>query len=217
MARMLININFYGHADPVVSGKLADDTTDSGTTRRQWKRKWSLDVVGYDDELAKASRKLQVNYNAVLGLNQALKIKEIVDTTIKAAKASAADKAWVLLTGYSSGGLSALYAGREILKRPEVDLYYIGVADAAIDTKDPAQIAVRDNPDIKANYPKNYFQTKGNADDIQEWHGPLQGFTSIDLSQLVGNGTPSDLHEKACKIGNKRMSDDLKWCATQLG
>jgi hypothetical protein len=219
--KLFINVNFYGHGESEISGKRDFETTGAKQAAkkiaRDLKRAYQLKVVGdvlseYDplnnDDPGKPMVFI-LNYNAILGMPQEPRVKEMFAECQAAAANAKESRPIYLVTGFSAGGVTAIYFGREV-NRADGNLFYLGLSDAAFEKNESTQLMTV--PGVTATYPKNYYQTKGNADDVDEVHDQVAGFRNFNLdSQMVGTSI-DDLHRQAVVIGNQRMADDLRWC-----
>jgi hypothetical protein len=179
-------------------------------------------VVGKErlaDCNSKGKEKCFYDYNAALNeeANKTLTediLKKIVDGKTAAGDPCAASLSSIfLITGYSSGGVSALHMARLLLKRTKI--FYVGLADAEFERNNTEYLMIKS--DVTANYPKNYYQTKGNGDDNPFIHDAIVGFTNFKLDgEIPDEGTSekaaSNYHDKAVKIANERLFNDLQWC-----
>ncbi len=203
MANVYVNVNFYGHGRTELSG--LSDERGIMPSRLQLRREYTLKVVGYAGFPGKPVS--IYNYNSVLGPSNEAAAGALA-TAISGR--NGASNPIYLITGYSAGGTTALYFARAIAKISNTEIGYIGLADAAFYTGESADLMT--NPGVTAKYPKNYFQTKGNAPDVLEIHGPVTGFTNFDLNQQVTATSIADQHEQAVIKGNFNMNNDVIWC-----
>ncbi len=199
-----VNVNFYGHHRSELSGKLAGTYRPTMTDLNRFR----LNVVGSMD-LSKFKNVTVFNYNAALGKTTPLVCYDIAQTVFDAV---GDPYATYLVTGYSSGGPSAIYFAQAIDLKPVTQIGYVGLSDAAF-VPNESQFLMN-MPGVYGTYSKNYYQTKADPSEI---HGPVLNYTSFDLtSQIPGNLSAEDAHFKACQIGNVKMCEDVVWCLKNL-
>ena len=215
MQKSVICINFYGHADPAVAGTPASSTPMGAFFRslgRNMRRSGTLSIVSNSRI---GSPKLEnktvsvVDYNAALNesANRALASK-VLNGCIAACREDV--ELVFLVTGYSSGGLSAIYMARH-LAALKLNVFYIGLADAAFQRDQNGQPDdLISHPGVTAKYKKNYYQTKQNSPDTEEIHDEVVGFSNFSLDRELPENT--DYHESAVRIGNNRIFNDVMWC-----
>lgn len=212
MAKSIICINFYGHADTAVAGQPAAAAPLGAYTRstaRKYKRANTLHVVSASriGSTNWPNKKVAVlDYNAALGeaANMALAASLMTNPVVVPTKDG---ERCFLVTGYSSGGISAIHMARH-LNKLELNVFYVGLADAAFLRGDSDYLLKQSG--VRATYPKNYYQTRENDPANPEIHDDVVGFKKFDLSsQLPAN---ADFHESAVTIGNQKMYEDVMWC-----
>jgi len=226
MAEPIVSINFYGHDSPEVAGTDASfvplTRQAPKTVSRQLKRSWTLHVVGKERLLGCESRgreKAFYDYNAALNEESNKALAETILKLIMDSKTSSGDfspanlTGLFLITGYSSGGPSALHMARLLTKRAKV--CYVGLADAEFE-RGNTDYLMRKN-DVTGKYLKNYYQTKGNGSDNPFIHDAIDGFTNFKLDGEIKDEGDSEeaashYHDAAVKIANERLFNDLKWC-----
>jgi hypothetical protein len=221
MANFLINVNFYGHGDPALSGLPVREMPPSMKYAVKLpllalRREVSLEVVGnemYDPKYnnQETSQLWINNYNAVLGPSNKSKSGSILEGIMSVANTQRPDMdKMFLVTGYSAGGMTALYFSQHVNKRKDAELLYIGLSDAAFYEEDAHLMT---SPGVNARYMKNYYQTKGNADDVAERHDYVAGFhTNFNLDSQISATEIDEMHKDAVIRGNRYMSNDLRWC-----
>jgi len=220
MATIFVNVNFYGHNHPELSGLPDGSAPDwkGGMLTKVELLRWRINVVGKDLPLNNPFPNKQVvryNYNAVLGHNVKARSAALADQIVDE-QVPFNNNLVFLVTAYSAGGPTALFFCQRLNDRHDVECYYIGLADPAFSRglQDP-----RDNdlnlmvtPNVTARYRKNYFQTAGNGPNIEEVHDAVVGFQSFPLDSQLTSNDIGDRHMQACKIGNQRMTEDVNWC-----
>ena len=214
MAQSFINVNFYGHDQPELSGLPAGEAPTlklyGNVALRTLRRQLSFKAVGMTRDFSGPYPNTvpSYNYNAVLGPPNEGKTKALAETLVSKLKPGA--NPIFLVTGYSAGGVTALWFGRAINRRRDATLGYIGLSEAAFYEPDSGHLMR--SPGAVAKYRKNYFQTKGNAPDVAEIHGPVAFFSNFNLDGEITGDDVANLHEQALVKGNLRMTDDVAWC-----
>lgn len=212
MSKTIICINFYGHNDPSVAGQPATEAPLGAfwrSTSRSVKRDVVLKVVNRSRIGCPnfPDRKIGVlDFNAALGENANKALAKKVLTSINLACAEDEEQ-FFLVTGYSSGGVTALHMAQSLLAL-KLNVYYIGLADAAFQRGESDYLMTK--PGVASvKYKKNYYQTKENDPTNPEIHDTVDGFTPFDLTGQVSDG---NAHQDAVVIGNQKMLDDVMWC-----
>ena len=205
MANAYVNVNFYGHNRGELSG--TPDEWKGFASFLQLRRANILNVVGYVSYASIPVACDVYNYNAVLGPKNEAGSAQIAATI---ARKTTVPNPIYLITGFSSGGTSALYFARAIASMPNAEIGYIGLADAAFYKGESEDLMKM--PRVSAKYPKNYYQTKGNAPDVAEMHGQVDGFTNFNLNAMVTATSIAAEHEQAVVQGNYYMINDVLWC-----
>ena len=214
MQKAIVCINFYGHADPAVAGTPAGTAPMGAFFRslgREGRRATTLSVVSASRIGTPKHENKTVSvldYNAALNesANKALSNK-ILTGCIAACREDVEQV--FLVTGFSSGGITAIYMARQ-LATMKLNLFYIGLADAAFQRdKNGNPDDLIDHPGVIAKYKKNYYQTKQNAPDVEEIHDEVNGFSNFPLDSQLPEGI--DYHQSAVSIGNKRIYNDVMW------
>ena len=206
MANAYVNVNFYGHQRGELSG--TPDVWKGFASLLQLRRANILNVVGYVSYASIPVTCDVYNYNAVLGPSNEAGCKQIAATI---AHNTTVPNPRYLITGYSSGGTSALYFARAIAVMPNTEIGYIGLADAAFYPKESDGLMKM--PLVSAKYRKNYYQTKGNAPDVREIHGRIEvDFNNYDLNPWVTTTSSAEAHDQAVVLGNYYMINDVFWC-----
>jgi hypothetical protein len=212
MAKAFVCLNFYGHGDPAVAGLPATAAPFGAFFRSQGRiirrgatlRAVSASRIGCPQV---AGKKLAVfDYNAALGeeANKSLPAKLI---TGEIAKCSDEDQLFYMITGFSSGGVTAIHVAAH-LARIGAKVVYVGLSDSAFQRNESDYLML--NSGVRADYMKNDFQTLENDPKNPEIHDAVAGFTNFNLDDRMDQG--SDLHQQAVIIGNDRMCDDVVWC-----
>lgn len=229
MPNFLIEVDFYGHGDPRMSG--VDATAPPSDLRiYAGSAAWGYRLGKLEAPQAVIAGKmfssranvLTRGYWAVFGTQNVIRTKQIFDEALRDAKSRNASNIMFLISGYSAGGVSAIHLARHVNGSTNCTLLYIGLSDAAFE-KGEHDSLVR-TPAVTARYPKNYYQTLGNFPDVDEQHVALPTFTNYPLDDqmsydrnAMNAGTIDELHRQAVVIGNRRVKDDLTWCYDNFG
>jgi hypothetical protein len=211
MGKVVVCINFYGHADAAIAGKPASAAPFGAIFRsaaRTFQRDLTLKVVSGERigcPNLPGKKVGVVDYNAALGEGAN---KELAKSVLTGEIAACSDDDWFyLVTGYSSGGVSALHTARRI-NELKLNLYYVGLSDAAFQRGESDYLLTQ--PGVTAKYKKNYYQTKENDPVVSEIHNAVTGFSNFNLDDQLAAGV--NAHQSAVTIGNQRMYEDVKWC-----
>ncbi|MCA9008715.1 MAG: hypothetical protein KDB01_03160 [Planctomycetaceae bacterium] len=212
ITKEIICINLYGHADDAIAGKEASIAPLGAFLRsqgRQLKRDFILNVVsasriGSPTQPPKSLRVL--DYNAALGENANKALVKSLRSDWFASCAANVQQLF-LITGYSSGGVTAIHMGRYLTEQ-NLNVFYVGLADAAFQRGESDYLRLKSG--VKGKYLKNYYQTLENNESNPEIHDTVDGFSPFNLdSQVRGS---ANFHDAAVQIGNQRMFEDVMWC-----
>lgn len=212
MSKSIYCINFYGHNDSSVAGQPAGAAPLGAFWRsaaRGVKRERTLKVVGASRigcPNVPGKRVAVLDYNAGLGegANKVLAGKIMGSLNLAC---SENDEQIFLVTGYSSGGISAIHMALA-LNRAKQNVFYVGLSDAAFQRNESDYLLKSSG--VVAKYRKNYYQTKENDPTNPEIHDEVAGFTNFNLDKDLPTG--QNEHESAVIIGNQKMIDDVLWC-----
>lgn len=166
-------------------------TGGPGGERRDEEREKDLRLTLNTDEYLKTHQPIEAI--CFTGFREQEKFVSVAVADVVRRRAESPEGVTIVI-GSSAGGVSAITAARQLTEK-KIKLHYVGINDAAfLSSKnevvfEPFSINIASGA-IQADLKENFFQTVGHNFQRDskgffphaEFHGPIQGFTNINLN-----------------------------------